>query len=70
LGDLQRWASAGLRGDQVDAEAALERLIETADRHAGMLPEAYDPAGTDTAIRHWFAWPSAAFGVLFLEHAR
>jgi hypothetical protein len=70
LGDLQRWASAGLRGDRPDAEAALERLIAVADQEGGSLPEAYDLDGAGTAIRHWFAWPGAAFGVLFLEHAR
>ncbi|HKZ92448.1 MAG TPA: glycoside hydrolase family 125 protein, partial [Candidatus Limnocylindrales bacterium] len=69
LGDIQRWVSAALGGDLEGEEAALERLIEVADLHDGMLPEAYDPEGGGTAVRHWFAWPGAAFAVLYVEHA-
>jgi len=70
LGDIQRWVGAGLAGDQVSSTAALKRLIEVASRHDGMLPEAYDPDGSGDAVRHWFAWPGAAFAVLVLEHVR
>jgi hypothetical protein len=34
-----------------------------------MLPEAYDPDGSSSAVRHWFAWPGAALGTLLLDHA-
>ena len=51
------------------ADAALQRLTEVAFTD-GMLPEAYDPDGSGDVVRHWFAWPGAALGVLVLEHAR
>lgn len=70
LGDIQDWVAAGLRGDQVASEAALARLVELADLYDDMLPEAYDPEGSGSAVRHWFAWPGAAFAVLFHEQGR
>ena len=50
------------------SEAALERLVRSAFTD-GMLPEAYDPEGSGSAVRHWFAWPGAALAALLLEHA-
>ena len=69
MGDIQRWVSAGLAGHHVVADAALDRLVDVAFAD-GMLPEAYDPGGSGAAVRHWFAMPGAALGVLILEHAR
>jgi meiotically up-regulated gene 157 (Mug157) protein len=54
--------------DQEAADAALDRLVGTAFSD-GMLPEAYDPEGSGSVVRHWFAWPGAALGALVLEHA-
>lgn len=70
LGDIQRWVAAGLGGDQGAAAAALGRLVEVASSNDWMLPEAYDPDGSGHAVRHWFAWPGALFGAIFLEHAQ
>lgn len=69
LGDIQRWVVAGLIGDDAGAEAALDRLLEVAEGNDWMLPEAYAADGSGEAVRHWFAWPGAAFGTLFFEHA-
>lgn len=68
LGDISRWVAFGLMEDQTAADAALDRLIDIAFED-GMLPEAYDPDGSGSVVRHWFAWPGAALGVLSLEHA-
>ena len=68
LGDIARWVSAGLAGNQDAAEGALQRLLDVAFSD-GMLPEAYDPEGSGSVVRHWFAWPGAVLGVLLLDHA-
>lgn len=68
LGDIMGWAAFGLMGDRDASEAALGRLVVAAFED-GMLPEAYDPEGSGSAVRHWFAWPGAALGALILEHA-
>ena len=67
LGDIMGWVAFGLM-EEPAADAALERLAETAFAD-GMLPEAYDPEGSNAAVRHWFAWPGAALGALVLDHA-
>jgi meiotically up-regulated gene 157 (Mug157) protein len=54
--------------DQEASDAALQRLIAAAFGD-GMLPEAYDPDGSGSAVRHWFAWPGSALGALLLDHA-
>ncbi len=63
LGDIQAWLFAALTADAGAASNALARLnaVATPD---GMLPEAYT-LGADgrlVRVRHWFAWPGAAFG--------
>jgi meiotically up-regulated gene 157 (Mug157) protein len=68
LGDIMGWVAFGLMEDQEAADAALDRLVGTAFSD-GMLPEAYDPEGSGSVVRHWFAWPGAALGALVLEHA-
>jgi meiotically up-regulated gene 157 (Mug157) protein len=68
LGDIMGWAAFGLMGDESASEAALEQLIRSAFTD-GMLPEAYDPEGSGSAVRHWFAWPGSALGALVLDHA-
>ena len=68
LGDIMGWVAHGLMADQAASEAALERLTRTAFGD-GMLPEAYDPEGSGSAVRHWFAWPGAALGAILLDHA-
>jgi len=68
LGDIMAWVAFGLMEDQAASEAALERLTRTAFSD-GMLPEAYDPEGSGSAVRHWFAWPGAALGAILLDHA-
>jgi len=68
LGDIMAWLAFGLMGDRVRSEAALGRLAAVAFDD-GMLPEAYDPKGSGSVVRHWFAWPGAILGVLVLEHA-
>lgn len=68
LGDIMGWVAFGLMEDQDAADAALDRLIAAAFED-GMLPEAYDPEGSGSVVRHWFAWPGAALGALVLEHA-
>jgi hypothetical protein len=68
LGDIMGWVAFGLMGADEASEAALERLVRSAFTD-GMLPEAYDPEGSGSAVRHWFAWPGAALGTLVLDHA-
>jgi hypothetical protein len=67
LGDIVGWVAFGLMGDRAAADAALERLVG-ASFVDGMLPEAYDPEGSGSIERHWFAWPGAALATLVLEH--
>ena len=68
LGDIQAWLAFGLMGERETSDAALARLVAAAFSD-GMLPEAYDPDGSGSAVRHWFAWPGAILGWLVLEHA-
>jgi hypothetical protein len=68
LGDISRWVSAGLLEDTDTADGALARLVDVAYTD-GMLPEAYDPEGSGSSVRHWFAWPGAALGSLLLANA-
>ena len=68
LGDIMGWVAFGLMEEESLSEAALERLIRSAFSD-GMLPEAYDPEGSGSAVRHWFAWPGSALAALLLEHA-
>jgi len=68
LGDIIGWAGFGLMGLDERSEASLERLVTSAFAD-GMLPEAYDPEGSGSAVRHWFAWPGAALAAIALEHA-
>ncbi|HKZ90598.1 MAG TPA: glycoside hydrolase family 125 protein, partial [Candidatus Limnocylindrales bacterium] len=68
LGDIMGWVAFGLMGERDASDAALARLVAAAFTD-GMLPEAYDPDGSGSAVRHWFAWPGAALGRLVLEHA-
>lgn len=62
FGDLQAWITARLSGSTAGADAALRRLREVAYED-GMLPEAYGADG-GPRIRHWFAWPGAAYAAL------
>jgi meiotically up-regulated gene 157 (Mug157) protein len=68
LGDIMGWVAFGLMGERRAADAALERLVG-ASFNDDMLPEAYDPGGSGSVVRHWFAWPGAALASLVLEHA-
>jgi hypothetical protein len=68
LGDILAWLAFGLMGERDASDAALSRLVAAAFTD-GMLPEAYDPEGSGSAVRHWFAWPAAILGWLVLEHA-
>jgi hypothetical protein len=68
LGDIMGWVAFGLMEEEALSEMGLERLIKAAFTD-GMLPEAYDPAGSGSSVRHWFAWPGAALGALLLDHA-
>jgi hypothetical protein len=68
LGDIMGWVGFGLMAEDEASEAALERLVRSAFTD-GMLPEAYDPEGSGSAVRHWFAWPGAALATILLEHA-
>jgi hypothetical protein len=68
LGDIMGWVGFGLMGEDEASEAALERLVRSAFTD-GMLPEAYDPEGSGSAVRHWFAWPGAALAAILLEHS-
>ena len=68
LGDVIGWVAFGLMEEEESSEAALERLVRSAFTD-GMLPEAYDPEGSGSAVRHWFAWPGSVLAALLLEHA-
>ncbi|HET6381653.1 MAG TPA: glycoside hydrolase family 125 protein [candidate division Zixibacteria bacterium] len=69
LGDVQDWLVGRATGDASRCEAAVRRL-EAVAFHDGMLPEAYSAATRpDLRIRHWFAWPGAAWGALQLLDA-
>lgn len=66
LGLIQAWLTSRIRGDEAGAAAALQRL-ESAAFQDGMLPEALVRDGDATIpVRHWFAWPGAALGALWL----
>lgn len=69
LGDVQEWVAASLAGAPARAERALRRLVAAATPD-GMLPEAYDPDVGRPLVRHWFAWPGAALGALWLAGGR
>lgn len=48
---------------------ARDRVTRRLDRVAGpdgMLPESYSPETGRWLARHWFAWPGAAFGAVYL----
>jgi len=62
LGDIQRWIAGRLSGDESSPLAAARRLDEVAFSD-GMLPEAYAAEGAGR-VRHWFAWPGAAWAAL------
>lgn len=62
LGDIQAWLRGRLVGDRALMERAARRLEQVAFGD-GMLPEAYAPDGSQR-VRHWFAWPGAAFAAL------
>jgi hypothetical protein len=68
LGDIMGWVGFTLMDEREVADEFLARLVATAFED-GMLPEAYDPDGSGSVVRHWFAWPGAALGALTLEHA-
>jgi meiotically up-regulated gene 157 (Mug157) protein len=68
LGDILAWLAFGLMDQRATSDAALARLVAAAFTD-GMLPEASDPDGSGSAVRHWFAWPGAILGWLVLEHA-
>jgi meiotically up-regulated gene 157 (Mug157) protein len=68
LGDIMGWVAFSLMGERKAADRALERLVEVSFSD-GMLPEAYDPEGSGSVARHWYAWPGAALATLVLEHA-
>ncbi|MGH2699167.1 MAG: glycoside hydrolase family 125 protein, partial [Actinomycetota bacterium] len=65
LGDIQEWVAFSLMGQRERAARALRRLVEAATSD-GMFPEAYDPDSGRLAARHWFAWPGAVLGALYL----
>jgi hypothetical protein len=66
LGLVQAWLVARIRDDAAGAAAALEQL-EDAAFDDGMLPESIvRDGGTAVRVRHWFAWPGAALGALWL----
>ncbi|HEX2142472.1 MAG TPA: hypothetical protein VHK28_09420, partial [Candidatus Limnocylindria bacterium] len=66
LGDVQDWLVGRITDDAPRRDRALRRLEEVAFAD-GMLPEAYSAEREpDVRIRHWFAWPGAAFGALRL----
>ncbi len=69
LGDVQAWLVGSLTGEGESAQEALGRLVHVAFED-GMLPEAYSAEDPQLRVRHWFAWPGAAFGgLLLLDHA-
>jgi hypothetical protein len=69
LGVIQEWVFASLTGARGRAERVLDRMM-TAAADDGMLPEAYDSHDGTFVARHWFAWPGATLGVLWLLDRR
>ena len=69
LGDIQGWVGASLAADEAGAAAHLERLVAVATSD-GLLPEAYDPVDGSVHARHWFAWPGALLGALYVLDRR
>jgi meiotically up-regulated gene 157 (Mug157) protein len=72
LGLVQAWLVGRIRGDAAAAAATLARL-EDAAFDDGMLPESIvRDGGAAVPVRHWFAWPGAAFAALWLldRHGR
>lgn len=69
LGDVMGLVAFSLMDDRPAAAAALDRLVAVAFED-GMLPEAYDPAGSGQVVRHWFAWPGAALAACMGAYAR
>jgi hypothetical protein len=70
LGDVQAWLVARSADDAAGQAAVIRRLEEVAFAD-GMLPEAYAPdRHDDWRIRHWFAWPGAAFAALRMLDGR
>jgi hypothetical protein len=66
LGNVQDWVIGRVTGDAARRAGAVQRLEEVALAD-GMLPEAYSAnRRPDHRIRHWFAWPGAAYGALRL----
>ena len=66
LGLVQAWVVSRIRGDAAGAAAALDRLEDAAFAD-GMLPEAIILTdGAAVPVRHWFAWPGAVLGALWL----
>ena len=64
LGDVQDWLVGRAMGDDERCARAVQRLTDVAFVD-GMLPEAYSAGRQpDVRIRHWFAWPGAAFAAL------
>lgn len=66
LGDAQEYLIARINGDDDRAESVLARLTHAA-QWDGALPEAYHPDEYSVVSRHWFAWPSALWAILFLD---
>jgi hypothetical protein len=70
LGLIQEWLVDRITGDELAAGAALDRL-QAAAFSDGLLPESLVADGNATiAVRHWFAWPGAALGALWLLDRR
>ena len=66
LGHVQAWLAGRIVGDEAAAAGALARIVSAAFPD-GMLPEAVVADGdAPVPIRHWFAWPGAAIGALWL----
>jgi uncharacterized protein len=66
LGDIQDWLVGRITDDAPRRDRATRRLKEVAFAD-GMLPEAYSAGRRpDVRIRHWFAWPGAAYAALRL----
>jgi hypothetical protein len=68
LGYVQAWAAAAALGDARGMATAAARLDGVAFPD-GMLPEAHATDGEER-IRHWFAWPGAAWAALQLLERR
>lgn len=68
LGDVQQWVAACLLDQPQAADDAIRRLTTIA-ADDGLLPETYDPDTGAWQARHWFAWPSAALGAIYLNGA-